>query len=41
LTKAQPGAFLENKEPNPDMPENLADYEVVPESMHDGDTLRV
>jgi len=40
-TKAQPGAFLENKEPNPDIPKNLAEYEVVDNSVHDGDTLRV
>lgn len=44
FTKAQPVSFLpQNKTDlsNPDMPTNLAEYEVVPNSVHDGDTLRV
>ncbi|MEG4121686.1 thermonuclease family protein [Microcoleus sp. N9_B4] len=44
LTKAQPVSLLpENKQGpmNPDMPTNLVEYEVVPKSVHDGDTLRV
>jgi len=44
LTKAQPVSLLpENKREsvNPDMPASLAEYEVVPNSVHDGDTLRV
>lgn len=44
LTKAQPVSFLpENKRDlvSSDMPTNLAEYEVVAKSVHDGDTLRV
>jgi endonuclease YncB( thermonuclease family) len=38
--ETQPGALLAENN-NPDMPENLAEYEVVAGSVHDGDTLRV
>lgn len=44
FSKAQPGALLPGNKPglaNPDMPANLAEYEVVPKSIHDGDTLRI
>ncbi len=44
FTKAQPIALLpDNNFPadNPDIPSNLIEYEVVPNSVHDGDTLRV
>ena len=44
FSKAQPRALLpENKTglANPDMPKNLVEYEVVPKSIYDGDTLRV
>ncbi|MEG4329231.1 thermonuclease family protein [Microcoleus sp. herbarium5] len=44
FTKAQPVSLLPGNKPsltNPDMPANLAEYEVVPKSVHDGDTLRV
>lgn len=44
LTKAQPVSLLSQNKTgasNPDMPANLAEYEVVPNSVHDGDTLRV
>lgn len=44
FTKAQPVSFLPQNNAeisNPDMPANLAEYEVVPKSVHDGDTLRV
>lgn len=45
FSKAQPVSLLpQNKttdSSNPDMPPNLAEYEVVEKSVHDGDTLRV
>lgn len=44
FTKAQPVSLLQQNNTNsssPDMPGNLAEYEVVAKSVHDGDTLRV
>jgi len=44
LAKAKPVSLLSQNKPgvaSPDMPANLAEYEVVPKSVHDGDTLRV
>jgi endonuclease YncB( thermonuclease family) len=44
FTKAQPVSLLpQNNFPadNPDIPTNLAEYEVVEKSIYDGDTLRV
>lgn len=44
FTKAQPvSLFPQNNTElsSPDMPANLAEYEVVAKSVHDGDTLRV
>lgn len=40
LKETKPVSLLANNN-SPDMPTNLAEYEVVEKSVHDGDTLRV